>query len=390
MRTIGIFTGTRAEYGLLRPLARALLAQPGVAIKLLVSGSHLSATGGNTWQEIADDGLRIDERAEVLLDSGTDTAVYTAIGLGILRYGDALKRMAPEILVLLGDRFETFAAAAAAAVCKIPIAHLHGGEQTLGALDESFRHAITKMSHLHFVSAEPYRKRVIQMGESPDRVFVVGAPGVENVHTTKPMERDEVTRRLLIEPSRPYFLATFHPETLGPDRRDAIDSAQQLRALLDALDLFPEHAVIFTGANADEGGTELNHMLRARAARQARRYRLFASLGTSLYLSAARHAEAVVGNSSSAIIEVPSLGIPSIDIGSRQAGRIRSESVIWCEPKMEQIAAALRRAASMQFRQLAAAARNPYDHPGTTARIASELLSWAPTHSLLKKFHDLP
>ncbi|MGI4814672.1 MAG: UDP-N-acetylglucosamine 2-epimerase [Janthinobacterium lividum] len=384
MRTIGIFTGTRAEFGLLRPLIRLLTATPDVIVKLLVTGTHLAASAGATWQEISNDGMAIDERVEVLFDSDTDTGVYTAMGLGIMRYGDAFKRMAPDIVVVLGDRFEAFAAAAAATVCKIPIAHLHGGELTLGAMDESFRHAITKMSHLHFTSTETHRQRVIQLGESPDRVFDVGALGVENLSTLDLIDSKEVVRRLQIMPSQSYFLVTFHPATLCNDAPEA-----QMIALLDALDLFPDYAVIFTGSNADAGGMGLNRLLEDRAARQGNRYRFFMSLGSTLYLSAARDAAVVIGNSSSAIIEVPSFGVPSVDIGTRQAGRVRSESVISCDPDSKQIVDAVKRALSTEFLKLCATARNPYAKPGTTAQIARVLLSREPVGLLCKHFQDL-
>jgi UDP-hydrolysing UDP-N-acetyl-D-glucosamine 2-epimerase len=384
MRTICIFTGARAEYGLLHPLIRALEAERDVTVRLLVTGSHLAQANGATWLEIADDGFRLNECVEMLMDSTTETGVYTAMGLGMIRYGDVFRRMAPDLLVLLGDRYEAFAAAAAATVCKIPIAHLHGGELTYGAIDESFRHAITKLSHLHFASTEAYRTRIIQLGEDPDRVFAVGALGVESIRTLELYREEDVARRLNIESRRPYFLVTFHPAP-----RSAKAPEIQLSALLDALDSFPDYAVVMTGANADAGGLAINRMLTERAARQPERYRFCMSLGTRLYLSAARHAAVALGNSSSAIIEVPTLGVPSVDIGPRQAGRARGDSVISCDDDRTEIVNAIRRALSPEFRRLAAGASNPYDRPGTTARIVRELVSRDLTHALNKTFHDL-
>ncbi|QCP53483.1 UDP-N-acetylglucosamine 2-epimerase (hydrolyzing) [Trinickia violacea] len=384
MRTICIFTGTRAEYGLLRPLIRALAATQDVTVKLLATGSHVAESSGATWREIAGDGIAIDERIEVLMDSASESGVYTAMGLGMIRYGDAFRRLEPDLLVILGDRFEAFAAAAAATVCKIPIAHLHGGELTFGAIDESFRHAITKLSHLHFASTEAYRTRVIQLGERPDRVFAVGAMGVENIRTLDLFDKDEIDRRLGIDPQQPYFLVTFHPATLSPKRPEA-----QLNALLDALERFPDHTVVMTGANADAGGMAINRLLAARAAEHPGRYRFHMSLGARLYLSAARYAAAVVGNSSSAIIEVPTLGVPSVDIGPRQAGRVRGESVITCDDDTAHIVEALRRALSADFRQRAASASNPYDRPGTTAQIVDILVSHDLSDLLHKTFYDL-
>jgi UDP-hydrolysing UDP-N-acetyl-D-glucosamine 2-epimerase len=384
MRTICIFTGTRAEYGLLRPLIRALKAEPDVTVRLLVTGAHVGEANGATWREIEQDGITLDERVEVLMDSTSETGVYTAMGLGVIRYGDVFRRMAPQLLVLLGDRYEAFAAAAAATVCKIPIAHLYGGELTYGAIDEAFRHAITKMSHLHFASTEAYRKRIIQLGEDPDHVFAVGALGIENIRTLALHEKDDTVRRLGIEAREPYFLVTFHPATLSAKPPEV-----QLGALLDALDSFPEHAVVVTGANADAGGLAVNQHLAERAARQPGRYRFRMSLGTKLYLSAARDAAAVLGNSSSAIIEVPTLGVPSVDIGPRQSGRTRGDSVISCGDDTHEIVAAIRRALSPEFRRLAAGVSNPYDQPGTTARIVRELVSSDLTRAMNKTFHDL-
>jgi len=384
MRTICIFTGTRAEYGLLRPLIRALEAERDVTVRLLVTGSHLGQGNGTTCDEIANDGFRLDECVEILMDSTTESGVCTAMGLGMIRYGDVFRRMAPDLLVLLGDRYEAFAAAAAATVCKIPIAHLHGGELTYGAIDDSLRHAITKLSHLHFASTEAYRTRIIQLGEDPDRVFAVGALGVENIRNVELYGEEDVARRLNTNSQRPYFLMTFHPAPRSEKTPEI-----QLSALLDALDSFPDYTVVMTGANADAGGLAINRMLAQRAALQPERLQFCMSLGTKLYLSAARHAAVVLGNSSSAIIEVPTLGVPSVDIGPRQAGRARGDSVISCGDDRTEIVNALRRALTPEFRRLAASASNPYDQPDTTARIVRELVSRNLIHALNKTFHDL-
>lgn len=384
MKTICFFTGTRAEYGLLRPLMRAVAAAPDARLRTLVTGAHLAESLGNTWREIEADGLPIDERVEILLDSGTDSSVCTAMGLGIMRYGEALKRLAPDLLVVLGDRFEALAAAAAATVCKVPIAHIHGGELTLGAMDDAFRHAITKLSHLHFTSTETYRRRVIQLGEEPSRVMNVGALGVENIRTLPLLARAEVEQRLDLAAGQPYLLVTFHPATL-----EAQPPREQLEALLKALDAFPDHACVFTGANADPGGGELNRLLAVSKQAQPGRFRFSMSLGATVYLSAARAAAAVVGNSSSGIIEVPSLGVPTVDIGDRQRGRIRSDSVVHCAPQAAAIEAALATAISPDFRARAAAAHNPYDRPGTAQSIADALLACDPKALLSKTFYDL-
>lgn len=384
MRTISIFTGSRAEYGLLRPVIQALEREPGVMVKLLVTGTHVADTYGATWREIEQDDAAPQERIEVLMDSSTPCGVYTAMGLGMIRYGDALLRMAPDLLVVLGDRYEAFAAAAAATVCQIPIAHLYGGELTYGAIDDSFRHAITKMSHLHFASTPAYRARIVQLGEHPDRVFTVGALGVENIRTLELFDMRETARRLGIEAGQPYLLTTFHPATRSVKPADA-----QLSALLDALDRFPDHAIVMTGANADTGGLAINQRLAERAAASPRRHRFVLSLGTRLYLSAAKHAAAVLGNSSSAIIEVPTLGVPSVDIGPRQAGRTRGDSVISCADDAGEIVDAIRRALSPEFRRVAARGTNPYEHPDTTARIVRELLMHDLAKRSIKTFYDI-
>ncbi|WP_162878167.1 UDP-N-acetylglucosamine 2-epimerase [Trinickia diaoshuihuensis] len=384
MKTICFFTGTRAEYGLLRPLMRTVETAPGVRLCTLVTGAHLAESLGNTWREIESDGLPIDERVEILMDGGTETNVCTAMGLGIMRYGEALKRLSPDLLVILGDRFEALAAAAAATVCKVPIAHIHGGELTLGAMDDAFRHAITKMSHLHFTSTEAYRRRVVQMGEAPERVFNVGALGVENIKSLPLLSKSEVERRLELAAEQPYFLVTFHPATLEVQPPD-----EQLEALLSALDAFPSHVCAFTGANADPGGGGLNRMLALAAQARPGRFRFSMSLGVTLYLSAARYAAAVVGNSSSGIIEVPSLGVPTVDIGSRQQGRIRSESVLHCVPQTSAIEAAIATAIGADFRARAAAASNPYDRPGTSRSIVEAILDVDLKAVRDKSFYDI-
>jgi len=384
MKTICFFTGTRAEYGLLRPLMKAIAASPDAHLRTLVTGTHLAESSGSTWREIEADGIPIDERVEVLLDGGTDASVCTAMGLGIMRYAEALKRLAPDLLVVLGDRFEALAVAAAATVCRVPVAHIHGGELTLGAMDDAFRHAITKMSHLHFTSTEAYRRRVIQLGEEPSRVLNVGALGVENIRTLPLVGRREVEQRLDLAPGQPYFLVTFHPATL-----DAQPPREQLAALLGALEAFPEYMYLFTGANADPGGGELNRLLAVSAQAQPGRFRFCMSLGATLYLSAARAAAAVVGNSSSGIIEIPSLGVPTVDIGNRQQGRIRGDSVIHCAPDTAAIHAAIATAIGDDFRSRAAAASNPYDRPGTSRLIANCLLASDAGALLNKVFYDL-
>jgi UDP-hydrolysing UDP-N-acetyl-D-glucosamine 2-epimerase len=385
LRKICVFTGTRAEYGLLRPLIAALKNSSEMDVQLLVSGTHLSAAFGSTWLDIVKDGLAIDEKVEMLLDSATPEGVCTSIGLGVMRYGDALRRLAPACVVVLGDRFEALAMAVAASVVGVPVVHLHGGELTLGAQDDAFRHAITKLSWLHFTSTEVYRRRVIQLGESPDRVFNVGALGVENIRTLPLLSQADVERKLDLLAGQPYLLVTFHPATLDRQAPEV-----QLSFLLQALARFPDHALVFTGANADTGGEGINRVLADHARRAPSRFRFFMSLGAQLYLSAARWAGAVVGNSSSAIIEVPSLGVPSVDIGCRQAGRIRAASVLHSAVETNAIVEALGTAMAPAFRKLSGRFANPYEKPGTTQAIVDTLLKWNEPRSEYKSFYDWP
>lgn len=382
-RKICIFTGTRAEFSLLRPLLETLEARaPGTA-RLLATSTHLSPEFGLTRREIEQGGFIIDEAVEMLLSADTPTGVAKSMGLGLMGYAEALTRLAPDILVLLGDRFEACAAACAATVCKIPIAHIHGGEITQGAIDEVFRHAITKMSHLHFTSTEVYRQRVIQMGEQPDRVFNVGALGVENILALPVMPRSAIEEQTGLSLDRPFFLVTFHPATA-----DAEAARRQIQALLDALDAFTHIQLLFTKANADAEGRSINQLVEAYLAARPGKGACFDSLGGLLYLNLMRHCQAVVGNSSSGIIEAPTMRVPTVDIGDRQKGRLRAPSVLHCAARREEIEAALARACDPIFRETLATMANPYEKSGTAVAIATVLFSTDPGDLRQKMFHD--
>lgn len=384
-RKVCVFTGSRAEYGLLKPIMERLRDDPHCQLSVIASAAHLSPEFGETRLEIEADGFRLDATPEVLSSSDTAVGACTAVGLGFIRYADALTRIAPDILVVLGDRYETFAAAAASLILNIPVAHIHGGEVTRGAVDDSLRHAVTKMSHLHFTAAAPYHHRVIRMGEDPARVFDVGAPGVERLLATRLMARDELSRYLGFSLGTAYALATFHPPTAGWE-----DPAAQCAEMLAAFDRFPHLRLVITKANSDPGGRAVNALLEAFAKERHERVLVRTGLGRVGYASAMRHAAVVVGNSSSGIIEAPSLGVPVVNIGDRQEGRVRAASVIDCPAEREAVAAALGRALSPDFVALAASAVNPYEKPDTAARIAAVLKTF-PLGGLLKKsFHDLP
>lgn len=383
-RSLCAFTGTRAEYGLLRPVLKAL-PHAEFDVPLLVSGTHLAQSFGLTVRDILNDGLSIKEQIEIPLEARTPSDVCASMGIAISRYGEALARLSPDCLMVLGDRYEAFAAAAAGTVHNIPIIHIHGGEVTEGAIDDSFRHAITKMSHVHFASTEVYRNRIIQLGEDPSRVHNVGALGVANALALPLFGREEVEQRLHLAAGQPYFLVTFHPETRS---RASVD--QQLRELIGALEDFPDHVLIFTGANADAGGASINQFLSGYAEQRPNRARFFVSLGSLAYLSSAKHARIVIGNSSSAIIEVPSFGVPTVDVGTRQAGRVRSRSVISCEPVRPGIARAINLALSDGFRAVAATAANPYHRDNTVREIVTTLRSIEFGELRGKRFFDHP
>ncbi|HQS46361.1 MAG: UDP-N-acetylglucosamine 2-epimerase (hydrolyzing) [Rhizobiales bacterium 24-66-13] len=383
MPRIAIFTSTRADYGLLRTLIGALREIDGVTLVALISGTHLSPSHGRTVAEIDTVAFEAVEMVDILLDTQSDDAMGLEMGIGLFRFTEAFRRLAPDALVLLGDRYEALAAAAAATACKIPIAHIHGGEASFGAMDDVFRHAITKMSHMHFPSTELYRQRVIQMGEHPERVFNVGALGVENARRTVLMEREEVWRRLGLAAGQPYVIGTFHPATL-----DEGQPLEQLDTLLGALASETDVIAIFTGANSDAGGRMINEALNARAKATPGRLRFFMSLGWLLYLSSVRYARFVIGNSSSGLIEVPSLGVPAIDVGSRQAGRARSEAVLSSSCDSVSLRAAIRFAMTQECQMRATMTPNPYEKAGTAKEIATRLAN-ADYRALLRKgFYD--
>ncbi len=385
MRKICIFTGSRAEYGLLRWVMQGIQDTLELTLQVVASGMHLSSEFGMTIQEIRADGFEPDETIEILLSSDTPTAICKSMGLALIGYGEALQRLKPDMVVVLGDRFETFCMAAAAQVCQIPLAHIYGGDTTEGAIDEAFRHSITKMSHLHFASCEVYRQRIIQLGEDPDRVFNVGALGVENIRNMSLMERSELAESIGFNLERSYFLATFHPVTLEKDASEG-----QFQSLLDALDAFPEYNVIFTKANADTDGRIINRLIDEYAEKRPERCLAVTSLGVHRYLSAMKYATAVIGNSSSGIVEAPSFKIPTINIGDRQKGRVRAGSVIECKPSATSIKAAINEGISPKFQGALKDTENLYEKAGTACGIVSEIAAVDLAGLLKKSFYNIP
>jgi GDP/UDP-N,N'-diacetylbacillosamine 2-epimerase (hydrolysing) len=381
---ICIFTGTRAEYGLLRPLMGEIKKDRAFKLQLLVSGMHLSQEFGLTYKEIEKDGFRIDEKIEILLSSDTTVGLSKSIGLGLVSFCEAYERLKPAIVVILGDRFEAFAAATAAMVSRIPIAHLNGGEATFGQIDEAIRHSITKMSHLHFTSMEEYRKKVIQLGEHPDRVFNVGAIGLDNIKKLKLLTKKTLERQLNFKFGKHNLLVTFHPVTLEKNT-----SQRQFQNLLSALDGLKDTHIILTKANADTDGRVINRMIDDYVYRNPDRVAAFASMGQQKYLSTMRLVDGVVGNSSSGIVEAPSFKIGTINIGDRQKGRIRTSSIIDCRPMKENIRKAIEKLYCDKFQKLLKDVTNPYGNGNTASQIRSILKKFDGSNILKKDFYSM-
>lgn len=382
MRRIAVFTGTRAEYGLLYWLMKEIQNDNEFDLQVIVSGMHLAPQYGYTWKEVEADGFKIDAKIEILLASDSAVGVVKSMGLATIGFADKLSELNPDLLIILGDRFEALAIAQAALLMKIPIAHLHGGELTLKAYDNSIRHAITKMASLHFVAAEPYRKRIIQMGEEANKVFNVGAVGLEHIVRSDRYSIEMLAQHLNFQLKRPYFLVTYHPETLADET-----SQNSFVALLTALNDFNSHQILFTYPNADNGGYEIIQHINQYCKMHPSRAVAVASLGHNRYLSALANADAVIGNSSSGIIEAPAFKVPTINIGMRQAGRLAADSVIHAESTYNAIKSAINQAISSDFKEKCKHLKNPYGDGYVSKRIISALKS---SHiSVIKDFQDL-
>ena len=382
-RKVCVVTGSRAEYGLLRTLMRLIQGDQRLSLQIIVTGMHLSPEFGMTVCDFERDRFSPDEKVEMLLSSDTPVGIAKSIGLGVIGFADALERLKPDILVVLGDRFEIFAAVQAAYVARIPIAHLHGGETTEGAVDEGFRHAITKMSQLHFVAAAPYRDRVIQMGEDPGRVFLVGTPGLDLLSEIAFLSREELEGDLDISLPAPLFIVTYHPVTVEKN------SGERFRTVLDAITSFPEATVIFTLPNADSDGRAIIGDIKTFVSELPENRKAVASLGSQRYLSLMKYSDVVIGNSSSGLIEAPALGIPTVNIGDRQKGRLRGSSVIDCPEKTNAIIEAIRLALSPQFKDIARQTDCPYGGCGASRKIHELLASALLEKVITKKFFDI-
>ena len=382
-RKICVVTGSRAEYGLLRWTMEGIRRAEGLELQVIVTGMHLSPEFGLTFHEIETDGFHIDGKVEMLLSSDTPIGVTKSMGMGLIGISDVLHQLRPDLMLVLGDRFEIFSAVAAALIARIPVAHLHGGETTEGAFDEAIRHSITKMSHLHFVAAEEYSRRVIQLGERPDRVFLVGGLGIDSIKKLTLLDREALEESLGLRFFEKNLLITFHPVTL-----ENATAELQMTELLAALDRLENTQLIFTIPNADTGGRILIDMIERYVASRSNAH-AYKSLGQLRYFSCIRHVDGVIGNSSSGLTEVPSFLKGTVNIGDRQRGRLRADSVIDCAPDRYSIQKAIRKLYSSMFQSRVAVTQNPYGDGGASERIV-QILREIPLDGILKKtFHDL-
>lgn len=386
MRRICVITGTRAEFGLLSGLMRLIQQSDLTQLQVIATNMHLSPRYGNTYKEIEEAGFAIDYKVPILDENAADNANETlhAMSRAIAGFADAYDALQPNLIVVLGDRFEILAAVESALIKQIPVAHIHGGELTLGAYDDAIRHSITKMSHLHFTSTEEYRRRVIQLGEQPERVWYVGALGVENIKRIPLLSKDEIEQNLKFEINNNTILATYHPVTLANS-----DGREEIYAFLDALGEFHELRIIFTMPNSDNGSNVIREAIENYVARNSARTCAYTSLGVKRYLSVMKYCAAVVGNSSSGIVETPSFHIPTLDIGSRQGGRMAAESVWHCGTDKQSIVEGLKHILSDDFRQIAAAASNPYEKEGTAENIFKVISTYPLEGITQKQFYDL-
>ncbi|MBU0633188.1 UDP-N-acetylglucosamine 2-epimerase (hydrolyzing) [bacterium] len=382
-RKVCIVTGTRAEYGLLYWLMKEIEADDSLQLQVVVTGMHLSPEFGLTYKEIEKD-FHIDKKIEMLLSSDTAVGISKSMGLAQIGFADVYEELKPDIVVVLGDRYEIFSAVSAAMIARIPIAHLHGGETTEGAFDEAIRHSITKMSHLHFTATEVYKDRVIQLGEQPDRVFNVGGMGIENIKRLELMSKEEFERSIDFKLNKKNILVTFHPVTL-----ENATAKEQFQELLDAIDELQDTNIIFTKANSDTDGRVINQMIDEYVSKNSDKSVGFASLGQLRYLSALQYVDAMVGNSSSGLAEAPSFKIGTLNIGDRQKGRIKADSVIDCKPDKKEISVAFHTLYSSKFQENLNTEKNPYGDGVASLKIIKVLKTVDLDNILKKSFFDM-
>jgi UDP-N-acetylglucosamine 2-epimerase (non-hydrolysing)/GDP/UDP-N,N'-diacetylbacillosamine 2-epimerase (hydrolysing) len=385
-RRICVVTGTRADYGLLFWLMQELKTHPAFDLQVVASAMHLSAQFGETVRFIREDGFAVDAEVPCLEDDDSRLGMGRSFVRGADGFLDAFTRLSPDLVIIVGDRFEAMSAASAATFLHLPIAHIHGGEVTSGAIDDVFRHVVTKMSHLHFAAAEDYARRIVQMGESPERVHVVGAVGLDNFVKLDLPSREDLMKDIGLDEGQRYALFTYHPATMESDIR-----FEGLEAVLGALDMFSDICVVMTKANSDPGGRRINARLEAFSAQHPERVRLVASLGQRRYLAAMQNAEFVIGNSSSGIIEAPAVDVPTVNVGRRQEGRLVAQSVVPADENTSSIAAAIAEATDPRFRRAIKASHPPYGRPDNASGRIMKVLETVDFKSLLHKtFYDLP
>lgn len=383
MRKVCVITATRAEYGLLKPLMQLIKESDQLQLQIIATGAHLSPEFGLTYKNIENDGFVIDEKVEILLSSDTPASIAKTMGLAMIGMADVLPRLNPDLIVILGDRYEMLSIASAATIFKIPIAHLHGGEITEGAYDDAIRHSITKMSHLHFTSTEEYRKRVIQMGENPENVFNVGAIGLDNIRDLKLLSKEELEADLDIKFKKYNYQVTFHPETLSN-----LSSAEQFLNLLNVVEKQEDSFFIFTKANADTDGRIINQMIDDFVKKHPNIAKTFSSLGTLRFLSVVKVCDAIVGNSSSGILEAPSLFTPTINIGDRQKGRAQALSIINVDNSEKGISAGFESVKKIITENKLSQVKNPYDNGGAAKEILNKIIEHKITKTN-KSFYNL-
>jgi GDP/UDP-N,N'-diacetylbacillosamine 2-epimerase (hydrolysing) len=383
-RKICVITGSRAEYGLLYWLMKEIQDNDNFELQIIATGMHLSPEFGLTYKEIEKDTFFINKKIEMLLSSDSEIGITKSMGLALISFSEAFEELAPDLVLVLGDRYEIFSAATAAMIAKIPIAHLHGGETTEGAFDEAIRHSITKMSHLHFAATEEYRKRIIQLGEHPNRVFNVGGLGIDNIKRLNLLTKKQFEKSIGFQLGKKNIIVTFHPVTLEKQT-----SENQFIELLSALSSCDEMKIIFTKANSDTDGRIINSLIDEFVEKNKNKAIVFTSLGQLRYLSALKYVDAVVGNSSSGLAEAPTFKIGTINIGDRQKGRIRADSIIDCEPNELSIMNGFKKLYSNEFKQILCNTINPYGEGGASKKIKNVLEKINLTKILKKIFYDI-
>ncbi len=382
-RKICVVTGTRAEYGLLFWLMKEIEADSELELQIIATGMHLSPEFGLTYKEIEKD-FKIDKKIEMLLSSDTSVGISKSMGLAQIGFSDAYEELKPDIVVILGDRYEIFSAVSASMIARIPIAHLSGGELTLGAIDDAIRHAITKMSHLHFVATDEYKKRVLQLGEDESRIFNFGEAGLDNIYKLKLLSKEEFEQSIEFKLDKKSILFTYHPTTLDKEEKILKD----FQNILDALEELKDISIIFTKANSDASGRIINSMLEEFTQNHTNT-KLFTSLGQLRYISALQYVDAVVGNTSSGLVEAPSFQIGTINIGDRQKGRIQSKSVINAQATNESLTNAFNLLYSITFQNSLKNIVNPYGVGGASVKTKEILKKIDLSNILYKEFKDI-